>query len=66
MKAEVALGEQSHKLAGRLQVENERLKARAESGTGGADPEVLAAIRRDAEAAWTSIARLADNVDKLK
>lgn len=67
LRAEVAMAEGAQKLVGRLQVENERLKTtRGPAAAGAVDPLVLADIRRDADAAWQAIARLADNVDKIK
>ena len=65
LKAEAQMGAEAEKLVGRLRVEVERLKARG-VGRGGFDVEVLSDIKRDAELAWTAIARLTDAVDKLK
>lgn len=66
LKSEALMAEQAHKLVGRLQVEIERLKARTTGGGVAVDPELLGDIKRDAETAWTAIARLSDNVDKIK
>jgi uncharacterized small protein (DUF1192 family) len=65
LRAEAENGAEAEKLVGRLRLEIERLKARG-FGEGGLDPELLSDIKRDAELAWTVIARLSDNVDKLK
>ena len=65
LKAEVAAGQEAQKLAGRLQVEVERMKSRFD-GAVPKDVEQLGAIRREAELAWTAIARLVDAVDRLK
>lgn len=65
LKGDALIAEQAHKLVGRLQVEIERLKGRTTGGVA-VDPELLGDIKRDAEVAWTAIARLSDNVDKVK
>jgi hypothetical protein len=65
LRAEAENGAEAEKLVGRLRVEIERLKSRG-FGEGGLDPELLSNIKRDAELAWTVIARLSDTVDKLK
>jgi hypothetical protein len=65
LRAEAETGAEAEKLVGRLRLEIERLKARG-FGEGGLDPELLSDIKRDAELAWTVIARLSDTVDKLK
>lgn len=72
LRGELAAAEQAQRLVGRLQIELERLKARdtaprtAGSAVNAVDPELLATLKRDAEAAWTAIARLADSVDRIK
>ncbi len=66
LKNDSLMAEQAHKLVGRLQVEIERMKARTTGGGVAVDPELLGDIKRDAETAWTAIARMSDNVDKIK
>lgn len=65
LKAEAETGAEAEKLVGRLRIEVERLKGRG-VGRSGFDVEILSDIRRDAELAWTAIARLTDAVDRLK
>ncbi len=65
LKKKAEAGDAAVALAGRLQLDIERLKGR-HGGGGGVDLEALADIRRDAELAWTAIARLTDAVDRLR
>ncbi len=65
LRNEVEAAADAQRLVGRLQMEIERLKARA-SGTMVVEADLLADIRRDAEVAWVAIARLTDNCDKIK
>jgi hypothetical protein len=53
----------AHLMVGRA-LEIEKLRAR--SGDHGIDVELLGAIKRDAELAWTAIARLSDACDKMR
>jgi hypothetical protein len=65
LQREAQAAEDAQRLVGRLRLEIERLKARVD-GAHLLDTELLTDIRRDAEVAWAAVARLSDNVEKLK
>lgn len=66
LRAEAEANAEAEKLVGRLRLEVERLKARSHGDGGGADPALLSDIKRDAEVAWTAIARVSDAIDKIR
>ncbi len=66
LRRDVKSGEEAQR---RLRAELERTDSlsTAPSGlAGAADPSLLANLKRDAELAWTTIARLSDTIEKLK
>jgi hypothetical protein len=65
LTADLRTAEDAFRLIGRLQLDVERLKARL-PGAAMVDVELLSDIKRDAETAWNVIARLNDNIDRVK
>jgi len=65
LRSYVEQADAAHKLAGRLQLELDRLKGSVDGGVA-IDAALLSDIKRDAEQAWTAIARVTDAIDKLK
>lgn len=65
LRLDARSGQEAISLVGRLQLEVERLK---QQQTGGValDVATLGDIKRDAEVAWTAIARLSDAVGRLR
>ena len=65
LRAEAAGRGEAEQLVGRLRIEVERLKRQVVVGSGIA-PDALDALKREADTAWTAMARLADAVASLK
>jgi len=65
LRAEAAGKAEAEQLVGRLRIELERQQAR-DVVVGAVDPAVLADIQRDADTAWTAIARVTDAVAALQ
>ncbi len=65
LRHEVSAGHEAQRLAGRLQVELDRLRARVD-GDVVVDCEALAVVQRDVEAAWVAVARVVDAVTRLR
>jgi hypothetical protein len=65
LRVEARAGNEAVSLVGRLQLEVERLKQQNAGGVS-VDVATLGDIRRDAEVAWTAIARLTDAVGRLR
>ena len=65
LRHEVSAGHDAQRLAGRLQVELDRLRARVD-GDVVVDCEALAVVQRDVEAAWVAVARVVDAVTRLR
>lgn len=65
LRGEVRASNEAVSLVGRLQLEVERLKQQHNGGVA-VDVATLGDIRRDAEVAWTAIARLTDAVGRLR
>jgi hypothetical protein len=65
LRVDARSGHEAISLVGRLQLEVERLKQQ-QSGGVCLDVATLGDIKRDAEVAWTAIARLTDAVGRLR
>jgi uncharacterized small protein (DUF1192 family) len=65
LRVEVAAGHEAQRLAGRLQVELDRLRSRID-GDVVVDCEALASVQRDVETAWVAVARVADAITRLR
>jgi hypothetical protein len=65
LRVEAQDADESHKLVGRLRLEVERLRARAD-GRVAVDADIVGELHRDAENAWMALARVVDIVAKLK
>lgn len=64
LQEDVERGAEAERLVGRLQVDVERLRQRLAGA--GPDLQAIADLKRDAEQAWTAVARLNDAVDRLR
>lgn len=65
LRVEAAGRAEAEQLVGRLRIELERLK-RNDVVVSAVDPAALADIQRDADTAWTAIARVSDAIAALK